>query len=1031
MFFKTLLSNSSSAAPIQFSGNDDTNCFPVSGKDITVVSSDADHDVGSAKLHIKNIVNYTWEHKYHPGQVVAHDKSGKYVAYSITTSNKGCGIVRIINRESTDRILIKGMVGPVVDLSFSHSKDEVVIGIVDSYGNLFVYKIEEQPSGTASERLVEIMRPDNGQESLHRLIWCPYVPEPDTDLDSRAGQRMLVLTHGSLAEVWSLDTVLEMHGSGPLTTTDVEHGLMEIKEIGGDIVDAAFSPTGEAVAVAVSDGSVKFFQVYMHEEGPPRCLKSWVPHIGQSLSCLIWLDDHTSSSDDTRFWKFVVTGCNYNTELKVWCSSSWSCLQTLKLQRQDSDSNVQMRLKAVLDPSAQYLILSDIDARLLYVLNIEQSENKAEIVSVGEFASLASVLSLSCVSAGVKKVVMTTEGVEVVDDTDAQDNHNDDYPTTEKTVVKLYFVQPKSLQECSIIYDNAPRKSRCSLSPNTSMLPDEDAPLELPSDVSQTLSLPTIPIPAVTPPAPASCSSPRSQLPCPPSLPDLAEAASKISLLSPEQFKSPPVSEQLLPAPITVKQEPVTPPVLTQSGNSSPSREVAGILDDVQYRNNDDIEDVNDEDDEDEDEEEEEEQEVSFRDIKKSPSALNTSIKFPTPPVPPPVVTAMPSAGNLEEMESRLENVIINKMEIMEKKLEARYRQENQAVLERLDDLMGRLSISLNRKVEESVSTEVRRTLPNLVKKCFDGVEKDLSNKLSGMETKVAKELTSAQSRDLIGRSVASHVSNIIQTSYKQEFANQLIGMEQAFAMMIREVNSQFQAGTKEYEAALSKKMLEENTGFRDIVNPVNASIQGVQQQVGSLKEVVDSVKRDQLNIVKQINDKHNKAVTADEVRKIVHKEVTEAMSARSMSHTPQPDMKAINLQNTIKSKIKAGQYNDAFQTALSSSDLSLVIFTCENVNTTQVFNQHSTSPLMQEVLLSLIHQLAVDLADKTQVKHAYLHEALANLNADDPLTKAHMKPVLKHLEMNIQGYIQQNPSSKMTRNLKILAMAASELQRQ
>ena len=94
----------------------------------------------------------------------------------------------------------------------------------------------------------------------------------------------------------------------------------------------------------------------------------------------------------------------------------------------------------------------------------------------------------------------------------------------------------------------------------------------------------------------------------------------------------------------------------------------------------------------------------SFRDIKKSPSALNTSIKFPTPPVPPPVVTAMPSAGNLEEMESRLENVIINKMEIMEKKLEARYRQENQAVLERLDDLMGRLSISLNRKVEETVN---------------------------------------------------------------------------------------------------------------------------------------------------------------------------------------------------------------------------------------------------------------------------------------------------------------------------------------
>ena len=103
MFFKTLLSSSSSAAPIQFRGDDDTNCFPVSGKDVTILTSEPGHEVGSAKLHIKNIVNYGWEHKYYPGQVVAHDKSGKYVAYSITTPNKNCGIVRILNKLTTDR----------------------------------------------------------------------------------------------------------------------------------------------------------------------------------------------------------------------------------------------------------------------------------------------------------------------------------------------------------------------------------------------------------------------------------------------------------------------------------------------------------------------------------------------------------------------------------------------------------------------------------------------------------------------------------------------------------------------------------------------------------------------------------------------------------------------------------------------------------------------------------------------------------------------------------------------------------------
>ena len=103
MFFKTLMSSSSAAAPIQFRGDDETNCFPVAGKEVTIVTSDADHALGSAKLQIKNIVNYGWEHKYYPGQVVAHDKTGQYVAYAITTATKGSGVVRIINRKTTDR----------------------------------------------------------------------------------------------------------------------------------------------------------------------------------------------------------------------------------------------------------------------------------------------------------------------------------------------------------------------------------------------------------------------------------------------------------------------------------------------------------------------------------------------------------------------------------------------------------------------------------------------------------------------------------------------------------------------------------------------------------------------------------------------------------------------------------------------------------------------------------------------------------------------------------------------------------------
>ena len=76
----------------------ETNCFPVSGKQVTIVTSNADHSLGSAKPQIKNFVNYSWEHRYYPGQLVAHDWSSKYLAYSLKTPNKGCGVVRKASR---------------------------------------------------------------------------------------------------------------------------------------------------------------------------------------------------------------------------------------------------------------------------------------------------------------------------------------------------------------------------------------------------------------------------------------------------------------------------------------------------------------------------------------------------------------------------------------------------------------------------------------------------------------------------------------------------------------------------------------------------------------------------------------------------------------------------------------------------------------------------------------------------------------------------------------------------------------------
>ena len=470
MFLQGQLQSKSVNAPIQFNGSDETNCLPVKGSEVNIVTSQGDHDVGSSKLQIKNIVNFGWEHKYYPGQLVAAHMSGTYIAYAITTPGKGCGVVRVVNRITDDRLLIKGMRGAVVDLTFAHNKEEVVVGAVDSLGNLFVHRVTEGSNGLASERVLEVVR-DGVEGELHRLVWCPFLPEPVIEREEeqdKSAARLLVLTHGSKAEIWSLDLVVEKHGTGPLAPVDVEHGLLKIQDVGGDIMDAAFSPDGAALATASGDGKVKFFQVYLHEEGPPRCLHQWSPHGGKPLSCIFFLDDHTDHQPDVQFWKYAVTGCSLNTELKVWSCESWTCLQTISFNREGEE--IGARLKADLDPRARYLVLADIDKCLVFVLSVAQGlEEGAGVVSVAEFATPSPFLSFSCLSAGKRTVKQTPEGLEVsVEEDQIEINDRKD-----KTVVRLHIVQPKSLQECSIIYDDA--VSSPSLPPPPTVDPEDDS----------------------------------------------------------------------------------------------------------------------------------------------------------------------------------------------------------------------------------------------------------------------------------------------------------------------------------------------------------------------------------------------------------------------------------------------------------------------------------------------------------------------------------------------------------------------------
>ena len=434
---------------VHFTGTDECNSSEVFSENVTIIPSSGLHESGSSKVKLKNVVDFNWELRFYTGQLLAVHVDGKYVAYGIKALGKNNGVVRVVNRESNNRSLLKGIEGMVQDIAFAHIPKQIILACVDEFGNLLVHEIEERGDKITCIKLLHVEQNNEGSPSSnHRVIWCPYIPEEENaDVSYDDVAKLLVLTHGAKAEMWNVGMVTAKHGVGPLSPEAVEEGYLEISEHSGPIIDAAFSPDGTALATASLDGDVKFFQVYMHNNSKPRCLHQWQPHGGKPLSSLFFLDNHKTYNPEVQFWKFAITGAENNSELKIWSCESWTCIQTIKFTPEVGKQNII--LKAGLDLGAGYLLLSDINYKLLYVLQLfkDASEITAHVCSASEFKLPYPILSFGIVDAGMRKFKSTS-----LEDLCNEDGDDEMQQYIEAVVVRMYLVQPKSLQECHIAF---------------------------------------------------------------------------------------------------------------------------------------------------------------------------------------------------------------------------------------------------------------------------------------------------------------------------------------------------------------------------------------------------------------------------------------------------------------------------------------------------------------------------------------------------------------------------------------------------
>lgn len=139
-------------------------------------------------------------------------------------------------------------------------------------------------------------------------------------------------------------------------------------------------------------------------------------------------------------------------------------------------------------------------------------------------------------------------------------------------------------------------------------------------------------------------------------------------------------------------------------------------------------------------------------------------------------------------------------------------------------------------------------------------------------------------------------------------------------------------------------------------------------------------------------------------VRSVVKEEVERAMAdgqqalndtvlkvLRSQAPTPVPMASQQQDRQQIMSEIdrflNVAQFNMAFQhvsfnfrirfkklhvsffQALQAKDMAVLAHACQRVDPSRLFSENTTHPLQQPVILSLLHQLATDLATSTDLK--------------------------------------------------------------
>uniref|UniRef100_A0A183C409 Ge1_WD40 domain-containing protein n=1 Tax=Globodera pallida TaxID=36090 RepID=A0A183C409_GLOPA len=345
------------------------------GKNVTINVEEQPADVSrvrdSARANSQLLSEYKGdkrESEVTSGRILAvRDKLIAYRLFNDTTGEA----VRVMERESRNRQLIKDFRHPIVDLQWAVHVP--LLAVLDANANLYIYS-EEENGQKLIKYLNIIQEGDHISAEPRRLVWCPYIPEETDDPDTeREDVHMLGVLQGPKVNIFQLHKIKRFIGRSEVSYSRVKEvpgGLLSVM-LDSRISACRISPDATALAVATFDGFLSFFVV---EEDALQLASRIKPLNNNHIEELIFLDNLFLNTQE-QFWKYVTLTSDNGRRLAIFDCDTWECLAKLRFEC----ANQVGRMEILVEPSSHFLFLIDYDASNIFCIELSNGQSCATL----------------------------------------------------------------------------------------------------------------------------------------------------------------------------------------------------------------------------------------------------------------------------------------------------------------------------------------------------------------------------------------------------------------------------------------------------------------------------------------------------------------------------------------------------------------------------------------------------------------------------------------------------------------------------